>query len=197
MFANTFFRRVLFNVAFLFVLVSLSFFLLYPVYTSNTIIISFAVHPFNLCEKYPDFWKNLKLLYPLISIPAYLILINTIYASFFTKPFIKKTALKNDKNTLSLFIAKDNHGNPIILPEASLYQNILITGTIGSGKTSSAMYPFTRQLIRYHYDDSSSKLGMLILDVKGNYYSQVQKYASFYRRENDCIVIELRWKYPI
>ena len=86
-------------------------------------------------------------------------------------------------------------GLPLILPEASLYQNILITGTIGSGKTSSAMYPFSRQLIKYKYNDTSQKLGMLILDVKGNYYKQVQKYAAHYKRKEDLIVIELRRKY--
>ncbi|MCI8620451.1 MAG: hypothetical protein HFJ50_01130 [Clostridia bacterium] len=59
------------------------------------------------------------------------------------------------------------------------------------------MYPFTRQLIKYKYQDYNSKLGMLILDVKGNYYSQVEKYASYYRRNEDLIVIELRWKYQI
>ena len=53
------------------------------------------------------------------------------------------------------------------------------------------MYPFTRQLIKYKYDDENQKLGMLILDVKGNYYSQVQKYANHYRRQNDLIVISL------
>lgn len=93
---------------------------------------------------------------------------------------------------LHLAIENKNLGCPIILPEASLYQNILITGTIGSGKTSSAMYPFTRQLIKYEYDNPDKKLGMLILDVKGNYYSQVQKYASYYRRQDDLVVIELR-----
>ncbi len=60
------------------------------------------------------------------------------------------------------------------------------------GKTSSAMYPFTKQLIKYKCDDENSKLGMLILDVKGNYYSQVSKYVNYYERENDLIIIELR-----
>ena len=41
------------------------------------------------------------------------------------------------------------------------------------------------------------KLGMLILDVKGNYYSQVKKYVDYYRRQQDLIIIELRWKYQI
>ena len=53
------------------------------------------------------------------------------------------------------------------------------------------MYPFTKQLIKYKYNDSSKKIGMLILDVKGNYYSQVKKYAKYYKREDDLIVIGL------
>ena len=57
------------------------------------------------------------------------------------------------------------------------------------------MYPFTRQLIKYKYNDKNNKLGMLILDVKGNYYSQVKKYVSHYKREDDLIIIELRWKH--
>ena len=53
---------------------------------------------------------------------------------------------------------------------------MLITGTIGSGKTSSAMYPFTEQLIKYNFLNPDKKMGMLILDVKGNYFEQVKKY---------------------
>ena len=72
-----------------------------------------------------------------------------------------------------------------------MYQNILITGTIGSGKTSSAMYPFTKQLIEYKSNNTNEKLGMLILDVKGNYYLQVKKYVSNFQREDDLIVLDL------
>jgi len=81
------------------------------------------------------------------------------------------------------------------LPEKSLYQNILITGTIGTGKTSSAMYPFTKQLISYSYNNSQQKLGMLILDVKGNYYQKVLEFAKEFNRLQDIIVIELGGKY--
>ena len=94
---------------------------------------------------------------------------------FFTRKKSKKSKSQNHENELSLFISNDEFGNSIILPEPSL----------------------TRQLIKYNYDDDESKLGMLILDVKGNYYSQVKKYASHYRRENDFVVVELRWKCKI
>ena len=72
-----------------------------------------------------------------------------------------------------------------------LYQNILISGTIGSGKTSSAMYPFTKQLLSYKYNKPKEKIGMLILDVKGNYYKQVQEYCKTFNREKDLLVLSL------
>ena len=82
----------------------------------------------------------------------------------------------------------------IILPETGLYQNFLITGTIGSGKTSSAMYPFTEQLLKYNFNNPDKKIGMLILDVKGNYYLQVKEYVKKYKLLEDLIVIELNSK---
>lgn len=197
MFVDTSFRRFVFNFAFIFVFLAIYSFIFYPIYTSNTIMISFAVHPFNICEKYPEVWLKLKILYIPISTISSLISINLMYSSFFNKKKIKKSSNKDLQKGLNLFVTNDNFGNSIILPEASLYQNILITGTIGSGKTSSAMYPFSRQLIKYKYDDDENKLGMLILDVKGNYYSQVKKYASYYRRNDDLVIIELRWKYKV
>ncbi len=49
------------------------------------------------------------------------------------------------------------------------------------------MYPLLKQLLEY----DSPNLGMLILDVKGNFYKQVLEYANLYNRLSDIIVIEL------
>ncbi|MBR3832275.1 MAG: type IV secretion system DNA-binding domain-containing protein [Mycoplasmataceae bacterium] len=49
------------------------------------------------------------------------------------------------------------------------------------------MYPLLKQLLEY----DSPNLGMLILDVKGNFYKQVLEYAKLYNRRADIIVIEL------
>ena len=49
------------------------------------------------------------------------------------------------------------------------------------------MYPFLEQLIKY----DKPNLGMLILDVKGNFFKQVLKYAEEYNRTEDIIVISL------
>jgi len=53
------------------------------------------------------------------------------------------------------------------------------------------MYPFTEQLIKYNSANPKDKIGMLILDVKGNYYAQIKKYAEKYNLQNDLIIIEL------
>ena len=79
----------------------------------------------------------------------------------------------------------------IYIPENGLYQNFLITGTIGSGKTSSAMYPFTEQILKFNSKHPNQKIAMLILDVKGNYYRQVKQFCKTYDLLSDLIVIEL------
>lgn len=96
----------------------------------------------------------------------------------------KKIVDKNqDKNNISLYVGTNQLENsPVIIPEKGLYQNILITGTIGTGKTSSAMYPFVDQLLKHN-------LGMLILDVKGNFHIKVKEMAKKYNRK--VRVIEL------
>lgn len=57
------------------------------------------------------------------------------------------------------------------------------------------MYPFTKQLIEYANLDCSKKIGLLILDVKGNYHKEVYKYCQLSNRINDLIIIELGGKF--
>ena len=51
------------------------------------------------------------------------------------------------------------------------------------------------QLIKYKYNSDSDKLGMLVLDVKGNFYSKVFDYAEQFNRIDDLIIIEPGGKY--
>ena len=190
MFVNTFFRRIMFNLISILIISLSCYFLFKDLYFSDEVIISFVVHPFNICEKYPKIWYYLKLTYIPVSLISSIIIINIIYSVLFKKKKIKEN-ISNVKNS-NLHLEIFNEKNSIIIPESGLYQNFLITGTIGSGKTSSVMYPFTKQLIKYKCRNPYRKLGMLILDVKGNYYSQVKKYTEYYGRSDDLIVIEIR-----
>ena len=49
------------------------------------------------------------------------------------------------------------------------------------------MEPLLKQLISYN----SPKLGMLILDVKGNFHKMVQYYSELYDRLDSLVIIEL------
>ena len=49
------------------------------------------------------------------------------------------------------------------------------------------MEPLLKQLIK----QDSPNLGMLILDVKGNFYKTVKKYSEEYDRLDSLIIIEL------
>ena len=100
-----------------------------------------------------------------------------------------------NKNQINLLIGKEfNSPKNIIISESGLYQNFLITGTIGTGKTSSAMYPFTEQFIKYNSLNKNSKIPILILDVKGNYYKYVKNLLIKYNLKNDLIEIGLNSK---
>ena len=57
------------------------------------------------------------------------------------------------------------------------------------------MYPFTKQLIYFKSNIEDEKIGMLILDVKGNYQYQVKEFCEEFDRNDDLIVIELGGKY--
>lgn len=72
----------------------------------------------------------------------------------------------------------------ITLCEAGLYQNVLITGSIGSGKTSSAITNILDGLIK-------EGICGLIIDVKGNYYKTIQKVVSKYQCEDKIKLISM------
>lgn len=154
---------------------------------------------FNFILEDKFLWHNFRILYILLIVLNSLIFSNYFYSKYLSKLINsknKKSLYKNfDFSKLHLTIGLDPHNNFIYLSEKSLYQNILITGGIGTGKTASAMYPFTKELIGYMANNEDKKLGFLILDVKGNYYIKVKEFANEFNRDSDVIVIELNGKY--
>ena len=178
MFISTIKRRLLFLSISFSIFTIIMFLIFQEIFYSNNILIDFALHPFNICEKYPNLWQFIKITYVLSFSLSVLIVSNLIYSIIFSKQNNKEikntiTTYEGTSDSLNLLIGNNLDGNPVYINEKGLYQNILITGTIGSGKTSSAMYPFTEQLIKYKSDNKKEKLGLLILDVIGNYHKQV------------------------
>lgn len=177
----------------------IAFYLFYPIYFSNEIIINYGIHPFDICSENPELWKYIKIIFIFTYIFANIIFSNFLFNKFLFNYFSNKIKKKKNENkikinssNLNLLIGKNYDTNEKIeIPEKGLYQNFLITGTIGSGKTSSAMYPFTRQLLEYNSTYVNDKIGMLILDVKGNYYKQVLEYVKLYNLQDDLVIIDL------
>ena len=168
------------------------------IFYAKTLIFPYAIHPFDLCTKTPLPWYYIKAIFKISLFFNLITILNSIFSIIFpAKKNSKATKHKKIKPTnLSLFVGKSTNKNiPIYINEKGLFQNVLVTGTIGSGKTSSAMYPFCEQLISYENDNSLKKIGMLILDVKGNFYKQVLEYSKSTGRLDDVIVIELNGKY--
>ena len=115
---------------------------------------------------------------------------NTVLKRIFKDKNDYEDKKENSKEVLEILIGFDEEKQPVYLDEKSLFQNILITGSIGTGKTSSGMYNITKQLMSYNsYNDK--KIGMLILDVKGNYYDFVRKEAIKNGRLQDLVCIDI------
>ena len=195
-------KRFFYKILFFFITFLIAFIIMYkcfkPIFTAKHLIFPYAIHPFDIVTVYPETWVSIKKIYCISFSISYIILFNKVFNLIYIKfPKKKKKYISNRINNpseLSLFIGISKK-QKVHISEKGLYQNILITGTIGTGKTSSAMYPFTKQLIEYNAQNPNEKLALLILDVKGNYFSQVLDFANKANRLNDLIIIDLSGKF--
>ena len=87
-----------------------------------------------------------------------------------------------------IFLGAFKEDKPVFLKQRVLYQNMLITGSIGSGKTSGAVCNLTESLIQ-------RDIGGLILDAKGNFVDCIKKMCKKAGRQEDMQVISLKSNY--
>lgn len=193
-----FFRFVCFYSIFLFIGTVFVILVFNPIFKTKHLIFPYAVNKFDICEIYPETWDLIKKSYFIVFEMAYSIILIKIFKKIKFKELpkkIKKSKKSKDilmnKSRLKLKVGRNEQDELIEIEENGLYQNIFITGTIGSGKTSSAMYPFTKQLMEYKAFSKEEKLAMLILDVKGNYSKKVQEFASLCGREDDIFIVDI------
>lgn len=176
----------------LFIYTLFIFLIFNPIFKATSIIFPYSITEFDICLVYPHTWQTIKKLYLLSCLLSFIILFFKAFSYFSTRCSIKNISVGTPKlkENLNLLVGFFNNSE-IYIPEKGLFQNILVTGTIGTGKTSAALYPFTEQLIRYKSNIQNQKIAMLILDVKGNYHSKVKEFCYQYNRENDLITIDL------
>lgn len=162
-----------------------------PIFKANTLIFPYALHKFDICKLYPETWTLIKKVYIITFFISYNIFLIKIFnkLNFKSNKKIKKKYINNN-DKLNLILGITDEKEIIFIKENGLYQNIFITGTIGSGKTSSIMYPITLQLMEYKAF-TNEKMAMLILDVKGNYSEKVIEFSKKCGREEDVCIVNL------
>ena len=171
-------------------ILSIFYYMFSPVLNASSLVFPYAIHPFDIVSTYPDTWAKIKFYYFVSLFVSYSIIYFNLTKNFklsFKNPIVSN---KSKKTGLNLLVGLYNK-EPIYLSERGLFQNILVTGTIGTGKTSSALYPFTEQLISYKASSNKEKIAMLVLDVKGNYFEKVLEFANSANRLDDIISIDL------
>ena len=79
----------------------------------------------------------------------------------------------------------------LTMPEKGLYTGLAIFGAIGTGKTTSCMKPFCRQLLEWQSKDVEQRVAMLVLEVKGDFCYDVQSMLEEYGRMDDYMELTL------
>lgn len=144
------------NLIILFVSILLFLIILFvfnPIFTATNLIFPYSLSKFDIIVEYPTVWKYIKIMY----------LINcfiTIYLTIFSfNKFILTIKIKipkktnSEKNILNsnfslLLGTSDKTSQYIYLQEKGLYQNILVTGTIGSRKNRFCNVSIIKTIIR-------------------------------------------------
>ena len=110
-----------------------------PIFNAQELIFPYAVTKFDIVLKYPKIWLYIKIIYCITCFLNLFLTINSIFKFILIKHTRNhKKAIKNntfiDSNNFNILLGTDPSNNNVYIPEKGLYQNILITGTIGSRK---------------------------------------------------------------
>jgi hypothetical protein len=79
----------------------------------------------------------------------------------------------------------------LIVPERGLFTGIAVFGAVGSGKTSACLYPFAEQILTYHAYNKDTRIGGLVLEVKGDFCHRVREILERCGRGEDYVEISL------
>ena len=132
--------------------------------------------------------QNIKLIYNVVFAICILLLTNKYrmylrkYIINITDKLLGREKAEAKEEIKGYILARDETDECFVLEEENLYKNVLITGSIGSGKTSGAIARLTYNLIK-------SGKGGLILDVKGNFVDTVNEMCRRLGRVEDVCVI--------
>ena len=154
----------------------------YDFLVSNVLFINIFNKNFDIASLLCNNYIIFKIFYYLLFYFFIFCIVYKFYSKFYLKRKSNKV-VKEDKDGIYINLGK-YEDEDVFIKEKGLYQNILITGSIGSGKTSCAISNILDGFFKNNF-------GGLVIDIKGNYISQVKKIARKYNREKDVTCISL------
>ena len=123
-----------------------------PILTATNLIFPYSLHPFDIAYEYPKAWFYIKTFYCISLFITVLLTLNSISIFFkFKKKIKKKNNLDEinliNENSLNLLVGiNPDNQKQIFITEKGLYQNILVTGTIGSRENKFSYVPIFRAI---------------------------------------------------
>ena len=109
----------------------------YPIFTAKSLIFPYSLSKFDIALEYPTVWNYIKNLYCITCFIAIYLSVFSLQSFIFVKKQKKQKKphllnLSNYNTNFDLLIGSNNKNEKVYIPEKGLYQNILVTGTIGS-----------------------------------------------------------------
>jgi hypothetical protein len=83
----------------------------------------------------------------------------------------------------------------LTIPERGLFTGIAVFGAVGSGKTSTCLYPYAEQILSYEAANPEKRIGGLVLEVKGDFCRKVRAILARAGRQDDYVEISLGSQY--
>lgn len=133
---------------------------------SKFVVLDIGYKRIELVSTFENYWKFFIAIY-------YLLFILFVYIVFDKVNKFKNSTRKNKVENVirdkdMVYIGKTEN-EEVFVKQDELYKNVLITGSIGTGKTKGAINKFTSYMIK-------KGISGLIIDIKGNYVETVDKY---------------------
>ena len=122
-----------------------------PILITKNLIFPYSLHPFDIAYEYPKAWIYIKIFYCFSLFFTVFLTLNSlsIFFNFRKKPRKKDNLDENiiNKNNLNLLVGiNPDNKKQIFITEKGLYQNILVTGTIGSRENKFCYVPIFRAI---------------------------------------------------
>lgn len=158
----------------------------YDFFVSNVLLITIFNKTIDIASIFSTNYYIFKLIYYFLFCFFVFSITYKVYSKVISKRNLKSFK-KEERVNYNVKLGKYEE-NDVFIKEKGLYQNILITGSIGSGKTSTVISNILSEFLKNNF-------GGLVIDIKGNYIDKIKKIARYHKREEDIIYISLDNEY--